>query len=261
MLVEWKVTENRREDGVQVGGRWVHLLLFTIRIFGWSSEKLIIQQNLSGLEAKEYRRHFSTGGLRRFYRLKGKYPGHGTCSSGDAGQRLQLRGSLPPSRAGNSQTWARSDLDTQSCRDPAYTHTQWAAHPQLQRQRPTRRVPETGILRAPVPGGDRLQPVLTVRDFWLFGEVVCAESQTVTQCCSGNGWRDFLKREAKVYRAGNPCASKGKRLRVWFAPNDCSWAEKGAQWGDFEAPARQSNRMEAAQSGEFRTESVTRAVG
>ena len=41
---------------------------------------------------------------------------------------------------------------------------------------------------------------MTVRDFPLFGEVVCEESQTVTQCYSGSPQRNFLKGELRHVR-------------------------------------------------------------
>ena len=57
---------------------------------------------------------------------------------------------------------------------------------------------ERGILFAPEwGGGGRLRSAVTVRAFWLFGEVVCVENQMVTQYCSGCAQKDFLKGELK----------------------------------------------------------------
>ena len=97
---------------------------------------------------------------------------------------------------------------------------------------PTRRVPERekGILSAPGWGrGGRPWPAVTVRDSRLFREVMCMESRTVTQCCSGSAWRNILKVEqgrAGQGRCSICPASKGKGLWTWFAPTKCSGTER-----------------------------------
>ena len=156
---------------------------------------------------------------------------HDTCVHGEPGQRSQLCSSLP-SRSWNSKTWARSDLDTQSQGDPGCTHTQGAAHPQLQRPMPTRKVSERERHSICTFLGWRSQAMdsLAVRDSWLLGKMVCMESLMVTQCCSGSAQRGFLKGEVRHCWAETPCAhALGRGLRMQFAPTVFSWEERSEQ--------------------------------
>ena len=122
------------------------------------------------------------------------------------------------------QTPARSDLDTQSWGDPDYTQTHIEQHThscngkhqsgECQRER--------GIPSAPGLGGDSPWSAMTVRDFWIFGEVVCEESRTMTQCCSGSAQRDFLKGELRHARKG-PCAPLPCQQREKIEDVVCSY--------------------------------------
>ena len=66
----------------------------------------------------------------------------------------------------------------------------------------TKRVPERergGFhLHLGQVSGHRTWPAVTVKDFWLFGVVVCMESQIVIQCHSGSARRDFFKGELRL---------------------------------------------------------------
>ena len=64
---------------------------------------------------------------------------------------------------------------------------------------------ERGILSAYGLGRGWLQPVVPVRDIWLFGEVVCMMNWIVLGTAVGVPQRDFLK--GKLRPAGQePCA-------------------------------------------------------
>ena len=92
------------------------------------------------MEAKEYRRRFTIGGKEILW-VEGQFPGHGTYRP-ESLVRSHSFGDFSPLGAENPQAWTGSDLDTQNWGDPGYTLTQGAAHEQLQRQMPTRGVPE-----------------------------------------------------------------------------------------------------------------------
>ena len=72
---------------------------------------------------------------------------------------------------------------------------------------------ERRILSAPGLGGGRLRPAMTVRDFWLFGEVMYMENQAVTWYHSGCVQRDFIKGELK-------CVGQGPCVQLLYQQNE-----------------------------------------
>ena len=117
-----------------------------------------------------------------------------------------------PPRAEGPQTWARTDLNTKSMADPGYTrtHTHQHMHSCSGKRPPKECQREGGILSVPGSGWGagrgRQWPAMTVRDSWLFEEVVCCNgsAQTVTQCCSGSAQTDFLKGQLRRAGQGHP---------------------------------------------------------
>ena len=92
-------------------------------------------------------------------------------------------------RPGQGATWIHEVRDIQAAHTNSekHTHSCSSKHQLGECQR------ERGILSAPGSGrGGRPCPAVTVRDFWLFGEVGCVESWKVIQCCSKSVQRDFF---------------------------------------------------------------------
>ena len=85
-------------------------------------------------------------------------------------------------KSGRSRLYTRSKQRIHNCR---------AKHQSGECQR------EGGTPSALGSGGGRLWLPRTVRDFWLFGEVVYVKNWTMTQYCSGCAQKDFLKGELK----------------------------------------------------------------
>ena len=108
---------------------------------------------------------------------------------------------------------------------------------------------------------------MTVRDFWIFGEVVCEESRTMTQCCSGSAQRDFLKGELRHARKG-PCAPLPCQQREKIEDVVCSYrVQLGGQIrkvhskGISRPQPGANGRADAAHSGKLGTMSAAMAVG
>lgn len=107
----------------------------------------------------------------------------------------------------------------------------------------------------------------TVRDFWIFGKVVCEEIWTATQWCSGNVRRDFLKGELR-HAEQRPHAQlprwRGERTggAVGFHSVQLHREiRKVHSKGIYQCQPRTASKLEAAQSGELWTVSAIRVVG
>ena len=88
--------------------------------------------------------------------------------------------------------------------------------------------PRNGSGATPGLGRGRLQPAVTRRYFWLFGEVVCVENWTVSWYCSRCAMGRLLKGRLKHAGLGPcerlPCQQR-TRLKAQFAPTEYNWAE------------------------------------
>ena len=123
---------------------------------------------------------------------------------------------LSPHRA-RAQNLARRDLRgyTESGRSRLHTHSKQHVHicstkrqpGQCQREWDSFSLKWAGA--SPGSGGGRLQPAMTTRDFWLFGEAVCPENWTVTGTAVGVPQTEVVK--GKLKHAGQlPCQQRDK---------------------------------------------------
>lgn len=105
---------------------------------------------------------------------------------------------------------------------------------------------ERGILSEPGSGGGgRPRPGVTVRDFWLFREVVCIASWKVIQCCSSNVQRHFFKKGSWGELVRDPMCSHLPAGKDWgssLPPLSVAGQidQKGEHQGDFLDPAQHS---------------------
>ena len=114
--------------------------------------------------------------------------------------------------------------------------------------------------------GGRSQLAMNVRDSWLFGEVVCTESWTVTRCCNGSAQRDFLKVQLRCGGQGPcvllPCPQQ-ERIEGTICSHSVHLVRKIRKVHSEVISRTQSGaagKAEAVQSGELVTLSASRSV-
>ena len=105
---------------------------------------------------------------------------------------------------------------------------------------------------------------MTVRDFWLVGEVLCMENWTGTHYCSRTATERLFRREAEACWAGTPaqlpCQQRNK-IEAQFAPTEYSWAEirKLGSNGTSGSQPSVASKPGSMQNGELGTVSILKA--
>ena len=109
---------------------------------------------------------------------------------------------------------------------------------------------------------------MTVKDSWLFGDMLCMESWTITQCCSRSAQRNFflkgkLRHAGQAPHAQLPC-QQGERMEGAVCSHSVKLGREIRQVHNKEISQPHpgaAGRAEAVQNREFRTLSALRAVG
>ena len=123
-----------------------------------------------------------------------------------------------PSRGQKTQTWPGNSLGgyMKSGRCRLHAHSKQHIHSFSANHQPGQCQKERdGLYRhlGQVEAGHMWQ-ANSMRDLWLFGEVLCVENWTVTQYCSGHAQGDFSKGKLKDAGQGShaqlPCQQRDK---------------------------------------------------
>ena len=171
------------------------------------SNNLNNQQNLSWYEVLKPRStaDASQWAVRRFYKLRGKYPIHYACSHGETSQKLQLCGFQPSqsrgpqSHVGNPRHRLGETLeDIWSQGDPSYTYTvnSTSIVAVSQANQESARERERDSFPKMIRGHTWVRWKQAAASYdcerlWLFGAVVCTENWTVTLLQRGGTRRVF----------------------------------------------------------------------
>ena len=242
------------EDGGWVSGIWVHLLLPQPGFLADLSWYKVLEPRC----AEDPPQHV----VRIFYKLKGKCPVHGACSSGETSQKSQHCDSLPSQgmglhfHAGNPHTLAGSYLGGYVDLGRSKLHTQSAQHfhtfstkcqlGDCQWERgtlfPKMIKSHIRVRWRQASASDDHEKHLT---FWRGGVHGELDSDLVLYC-SGSATERLFKKWADVCWAGTPCAAalpaKGQEWKCSLLPLNTAGQgdQKATQQRNFWTPAQHS---------------------